>query len=207
MGIIYLLNNQKYDGVENLPVIKINYLTPEINFNNIDYLLFTSKNGVIALDKINDKWKNIPAITIGKATTKMVKKLGGKVKYTAKNSYGDELAKEIISNFKPSNILFAKAKIVLSDIVKILKDNNFNVIEKIVYETTCNKVNKKLEKNSVFIFTSPSTIKCFFSKYKWDATFKAVAIGKKTASFFPEKIVISDIQTIDNCIKIAKNML
>jgi len=207
MGMIYLLNNQKYDGVENLPVIKINYLTPEINFKNIDYLLFTSKNGVIALDKINDKWKNIPAITIGKATTKMVNKLGGKVIYTAKNSYGDELAKEIISNFKASNILFLKAKVVLSDIVDILKKNNFNVIEKIVYETTCNEVDKKLEKNSVFIFTSPSTIKCFFSKYKWDKSFKAVAIGKKTASYFPEEIVVSDIQTIENCIKIAKNMI
>jgi hypothetical protein len=30
MGVIYLLNNQKYDGVENLPVIKINYLTTKI---------------------------------------------------------------------------------------------------------------------------------------------------------------------------------
>jgi len=207
MGMIYLLNNQKYDGVENLPVIKINYLTPEINFNNIDYLLFTSKNGVIALDKISDEWKNIPAITIGKATTKMVNKLGGKVIYTAKNSYGDELAKEIISNFKASNILFLKAKVVLSDIVEVLKENNFNVIEKIVYETTCNKVDKKLEKNSVFIFTSPSTIKCFFSQYKWNETFKAVAIGSRTASYFPEEIVVSDIQTIENCIKLAKNMI
>jgi uroporphyrinogen-III synthase len=207
MGMIYLLNNQKYDGVENLPVIKINYLTPEINFSNIDYLLFTSKNGVVAVDKISDEWKNIPAITIGEATAKMVKKVGGKVEYIAKKSYGDELAKEIIQNFALSNILFFKAKKVLSNIVEVLEENNFNVIQKVVYETSCNKIEKELKKNSVFIFTSPSTIKCFFNQFNWDESFKAVAIGSRTASYFPGKIVISDIQTIDNCIKIAKNMI
>jgi uroporphyrinogen-III synthase len=207
MGMIYLLNNQKYDGVENLPVIKINYLTPEINFSNIDYLLFTSKNGVVAVDKISDEWKNIPAITIGEATAKMVKKVGGKVEYIAKKSYGDELAKEIIQNFALSNILFFKAKKVLSNIVEVLEENNFNVIQKVVYETICNKIEKELKKNSVFIFTSPSTIKCFFNQFNWDESFKAVAIGSRTASYFPGKIVISDIQTIDNCIKIAKNMI
>jgi len=207
MGMIYLLNNKKYDGVENLPVIKINYLTPKINFKNIDYLLFTSKNGVIGADKISEDWKNIPAITIGKATAKMVEKLGGKVEYVAKNSYGDELAKEIISNFKPANILFFKAKIVLSDIVEVLENHNFNITQKVVYETVCNKIDKKLEKNSVFIFTSPSTIKCFFSQYKWDESFKAVAIGTRTASYFDREIVVSKIQTIENCIKLAKNMI
>ena len=205
--MIYLLNNQKYDGIENLPVIKINYLTPKINLNNIDYLLFTSKNGVIGLDKISDKWKNIPAITIGEPTAKVVEKLGGKVKYIAKSSYGDELAKEILNNFEPSNILFSKAKIVLSDIVEVLEKNKFNVIQKITYETTCNKIDKSLVENSIFIFTSPSTVKCFFKQFKWNSTFKAIAIGNRTASYFPEKIVVSNIQTIDNCIKIAKNML
>jgi len=207
MGMIYLLNNQKYDGIENLPVIKINYLTPKINFSNIDYLLFTSKNGVIGLDKISDKWKNIPAITIGEPTAKVVEKLGGKVKYVAKSSYGDELAKEILNNFEPSNILFSKAKIVLSDIVEVLEKNKFNVIQKITYETICNKIDKSLVENSIFIFTSPSTIKCFFKQFKWNSTFKAIAIGNRTASYFPEKIVVSNIQTIDNCIKIAKNMI
>ncbi len=205
--MIYLLNNQKYDGVENLPVIKINYLTTKIDFDNIDYLLFTSKNGVIGLDKISKEWQNIPAITIGNPTAKMVEKLGGEIKYIAKSSYGDELAKEILDNFEPSTILFSKAKVVLSDIVEILEKNNFNVIQKVTYETICNKIEKNLEKNSVFIFTSPSTIKCFFKQFIWDDTFKAIAIGSRTASYFPGKIVVSDIQTIDNCIKIAKNMI
>lgn len=205
--MIYLLNNQKYEGVENIPIIKINYLNPEIELKNIDYLLFTSKNGVIGVNKICEKWKDIPAICIGKGTAKMVQKLGGKVDYIAKNSYGDELAKEIIKTYPPSNILFLKAKVVLSDIVNILKNNNFNIIEKVVYETNCNKIDFQPKKGDIFIFTSPSTVKCFLNSFKWDKNYKAVAIGTRTASYFKGEIVTSEIQTIENCIKIAKNLL
>ena len=202
--MIYLLNNQKFDEVKNLPVIKIEYKKVDINFN-VDYLLFTSKNGVIAVDKISDEWKNTPAICIGKPTANMVKKLGGKVEYIAKSSYGDDLAIEIINNFKPSKILFLRAKKVLSNIVEVLKENNFEVIEKIVYETKCKKLDF-IPESGVFIFTSPSTVKCFLSQTKWKKTYKAVAIGTRTAESFPDEIEISDIQTIDNCIKIAKRI-
>jgi uroporphyrinogen-III synthase len=203
--VIYLLSNQIFDGIESLPVIEIEYKNIEIDFN-VDYLLCTSKNGVIGIDKISDKWKNIPAICIGKPTANMVKKLGGKVEYIAKSSYGDELAKEIIQNFNPSRILFPRAKKVLSNIVEVLKENNFEVIEKIVYETKCKKLNF-IPQKGIFIFTSPSTVKCFLSQAKWQPNYKAIAIGTRTAKAFPYDIEVSDIQTIDNCIKIAKNMI
>jgi len=203
--MIYLLNNQKFEGVENLAVIEIEYKNIDIDFD-VDYLLFTSKNGVIAVNKITDKWKNIPAICIGKPTAKKVEELGGKVEYIAKSSYGDDLAKEIVQHFKPSKILFLRAKKVLSNIVEVLKENKFDVIEKIVYETKCKKIDF-IPKEGVFIFTSPSTVKCFLSQIKWNKNYKAVAIGTRTASAFPEKIEVSNIQTIENCIKIAKNMI
>jgi len=203
--MIYLLNNQKYDGVRNLPVIKIEYQNIELDFD-VDYLLFTSKNGVIGIDKISDKWKKIPAICIGEPTANKVRELGGIVKYVASKSYGDELAKEILINFPPSKILFPRAKKVLSNIVNILKDNNFKVIEKIVYKTECNKIGF-IPKEGIFIFTSPSTVKCFLSQIEWQKHYKAIAIGTKTAEVFPYEIEVSPIQTIDYCIKLAKNML
>jgi len=203
--MIYLLNNQKYEGIQNLPVIEIEFLNIDINFQNIDYLLFTSKNGVLAVDKISDKWKNIPAICIGKPTASIVKNLGGKVEYIASKSYGDDLALEIIEHFEPSKILFLRAKKVLSKIVNILQNNSFEIIEKIVYETKCKKIDF-IPKEGIFIFTSPSTIKCFLSQIKWKQNYKAIAIGTRTANSFPYEIIVSDIQTIDNCIKIAKNI-
>jgi uroporphyrinogen-III synthase len=203
--MIYLLNNDKYEGVENLQVIEIEFLKKEIDFN-VDYLLFTSKNGVIGIDKINDKWKNIPAICIGQPTAKMVKKLGGKVKYIAKKSYGDDLAQEIIQNFTPCKILFPRAKKVLSNIIDVLKENNFKLIDEVVYQTNCKKIDFIPEKG-VFIFTSPSSVKCFLSQINWDKNYKAVAIGTKTAKAFPYDILVSEIQTIENCIKLSKNLV
>ncbi len=203
--MIYLLNNDKYEGVKNLPIIDIEYFDKDISLD-IDYLLFTSKNGVIALDRITDKWRGIPTICIGKPTAKMVEKLGGEVEYVATKSYGDELAKEIINNFPPSKLFFSRAKVVLSNIVDILKEANFEVIDEILYETKCKKI-EFVPKNGVFIFTSPSTVKCFLSQIKWNKNYKAVAIGYKTAQAFPYEIKISPIQTIEYCIKIAKNLV
>ena len=203
--MIYLLSNQKFDGVENLPVIEIEYKNIDIDFD-VDYLLFTSKNGVIGIDKISDKWKKIPSICIGEPTANKVKELGGIVQYVASKSYGDELAKEILINFSPSKILFPRAKKVLSNIIDVLKDNNFDIIDTIIYETKCKKLDY-IPKEGIFIFTSPSTIKCFLSQTNWKPTYKAIAIGEKTASFFDGEIVTSNIQTIENCIKIAKNMI
>jgi len=203
--MIYLLSNQFKEGVNNLPVIEIEYLKKDISFD-VDYLLFTSKNGVLGVDKISDEWKKIPALCIGMPTAKMVEKLGGKVAYTAKQSYGDEFAKEIINNFSPSKILFLRAKKVLSNIVTILKDNSFIVQEEIIYQTKCKKLDY-IPKKGIFIFTSPSSVKCFLNQVKWNKNYKAIAIGKKTAEIFPHEITISDKQTIDNCIKIAKSMV
>jgi len=203
--LIYLLNNQKFDGVINLPAIKIKFLETDIDFNGVKYLLFTSKNGVLATNNITDKWKNIPAICIGEPTANMVKRLGGSVVYVAKQSYGDELAKEIIQNFKPTKILFLRAKKVLSNITQILKEHSFDVIEKIVYQTECEKITNIPDKG-IFIFTSPSTIECFLSQVPWKKTYKAIAIGHKTAKVFPYDIITSPIQTISHCIQLAKDL-
>ena len=203
--MIYLLNNQKYEGVKNLPVIEIEFKNIDIDFN-VDYLLFTSKNGVKAVDRIDKKWKEKSAICIGEPTAQMVIELGGKVEYIAKSSYGDELAKEIIKNYKPSKILFLKAKKVLSNIVEILRDSNFEVVEKVVYETKCKKIEFE-PKEGIFIFTSPSTIKCLLSQIEWKDSYKAIAIGIKTAQHFKYDIIVSPIQTIENCIKMAKEIV
>jgi uroporphyrinogen-III synthase len=82
--------------------------------------------------------------------------------------------------------------------------------EEIIYETKCN-VCEKLEKpsdGSIIIFSSPSTIECFFRCFSWSAGYKAVVIGEKTASYMPPDIpfVMSERQTIPACIKKAYDL-
>ena len=209
MRAIYLLTNEKYEGALNYPVIKINFLSPFISFEGIDYLLFTSKNGVRAVDRINQEWKKIPSFAIGKATAKEIEKYGGKIEYIAKSSYGDEFAKEIIKKYKNKTFLFLRAKKIISPINEIFKNSTSILKEIIVYETVCNKPDKSLIKPSIVIFSSPSTVECF-AKINNFNNIKAIAIGKKTKQAllkYTNEVLLPDTPSIKECIKLAKNVI
>jgi uroporphyrinogen-III synthase len=77
----------------------------------------------------------------------------------------------------------------------------------IVYENRCNsdiKV-KELPENSYIIFSSPSTIECFFKKFTWKESYTAISIGNTTAKYFPKEIipVIADTTSLESCINKA----
>ncbi len=210
MKKIYILSEKKFEGAVNLPLIKINFFNLKIDLKEYDTLIFTSKNGVEAIDKIDKNWKNKEIYSIGLGTTKTISDKNVTVSYTAKSSYGDDFAKEILPFLKDKKVLFPRAKKITSKLGTILKENNINLDEKIVYETVCNyKTIEKPKENSVIIFSSPSTIKCFFEKFSWDSTYKAIVIGSKTASFMPKNIKFysSKTQTIPACIKLAEKLL
>jgi len=204
---IYLLTNEKYEGVLNYPVIKINFFSPSISFENIDYLIFTSKNGVRAINNITDKWKKIPSFAIGKATAKEIEKLGGKIEFIAKSSYGEDFAKEINEKYQNKTFLFLRPKEIVSDIKKYFKENH--LIEIIIYETLCNNPKERLIKPAIVIFTSPSTVKCF-SKVNDFENILPIAIGKKTKEILKEftknSILMPKNPSIKECIKLAKNI-
>jgi len=204
---IYLLTNEKYDGVLNYPVIKINFFSPSISFENIDYLIFTSKNGVRAVDNITNEWKKIPSFAIGKATAKEVEKVGGIIEFIANSSYGEDFAKEINKKYRNKTFLFLRAKEIVSDVKKYFKENKLEEI--IVYETNCNKPKEKLIKPAIVIFTSPSTVKCF-SKINDFENILPIAIGKKTKNVLLEytrnSILMPKNPSIKECIKLAKNI-
>jgi uroporphyrinogen-III synthase len=206
---IYLLNNDKYEGVINYPVIKINFLSPFISFDGIDYLIFTSKNGVRAINKLTDKWKNFPSLAIGKATAKEIEKLGGIVEFVSSNAYGDEFAKEINKKYKNKKFLFLRAKEIISNIKEIFDKSDNSLREIIVYETVCAKLDKFIKKPAIVIFTSPSTVKCF-SKINDSENILPIAIGNKTKNalleFTKNSILTPKNPYIKECVLLAKNV-
>jgi uroporphyrinogen-III synthase len=208
--MIYILSDKNYKDAINLPCIKINFLKKDINFKNYDALIFSSKNGVKAIDKISNDWKSIPSYSIGSGTSSEIHKLGGEVVYEAKSSYGDSFAQEIKEKLKDKKVLFLRAKVVTSSLNIILRDAGVLLDEMIVYETLCSECDslKAPMAGSYIIFSSPSTIECFFSCFDWNNSYKAIVIGKKTASFMPKGIpfVTSEKQTIDSCIDICKKL-
>jgi uroporphyrinogen-III synthase len=206
---IYLLNNDKYEGVINYPVIKINFLSPSISFNDIDYLIFTSKNGVRAIDKITDKWKSIPSFAIGKATANEIKKRGGLVEFIGSKAYGDIFAKEITQKYHNKKFLFLRAKEIISDIKGIFKNSDNSLKETVIYETVCNKPDNYIKKPAIVVFTSPSTVKCFVKLNDFE-NILPIAIGDKTKNILLEytknSVLTPEIPSIKECIKLAKNV-
>ena len=209
MPKIYLLNNQKHSGVENLEVFQIEYIQSEIDLLKYDALIFTSKNAVYSLDSFNKNWKNIDSFVIAPKTANIIKQKGGKVAFTGITSHGDEFAQELITLLKNKKILYIKALKNVSNLVKILKENDILIDELITYKTSCKKSNISLEDNSIFIFTSPSSVECFFNQYKWKNNYKAIVIGKTTAKYLPKELdyTVSSETSIDECINLAKQIL
>jgi len=82
--------------------------------------------------------------------------------------------------------------------------------EQIIYETSCVKYAKeqKPKEGAVIIFTSPSTIKCFFKNFEWDSSYLAVLIGHATREHFPKycRYVVADEPLIDACVEKAKEI-
>ena len=208
MSDIFVLSEKKYKDAKNLPVIIFDYYTKKLNLSLYEALIFTSKNGVLAIDNISSEWKKYPVYSIGSATSKVIKDLGAQVVYEAKSSYGENFANEIKHRLKNKRVLFIRAKVVTSSLNNILKECGVLLDEEIVYETKCSNC-KKLSQppsDSYIIFSSPSTISCFFKCFKWHKSYTAVVIGEKTASFMPKDIpyILSKKQTISACIELAK---
>jgi len=207
--MIFILSQKEYEGASNLPAIVIEHKDVELDLKEYDALIFSSKNGVIALERLGVDYKSIPIYSIGSGTSKALREDANLV-YEAKNSYGDDFADEIKERLSGKKALFLRAKVVTSKLNIILKDAGVFLDEVVVYETKCADCNtlKAPPKNSIIIFSSPSTIECFFRCFKWDESYKAVVIGKVTASYMPKEVgfVMAKEQTIPSCIKVANSL-
>ncbi|MDN5112021.1 uroporphyrinogen-III synthase [Aliarcobacter butzleri] len=208
MKKIYLLNEQKHEGIENLEVFQIEYIKSDVDLKEYDALVFTSKNGVKAINSFNQDWKNIPSYAIAQKTANTIIKLGGVVEFIGNSGHGNDFAYELKNVLKDKKVLYVKALKTVSNLPNILKENGIFLDEIIAYKTSCKKSNIILEENSIFIFTSPSSVECFFKQYSWKNSYKAIVIGKTTAEFLPSNInyEISSQTSVEECIKLAKQL-
>lgn len=208
--MIYLLSPLKKEGTISLPMISFKLVANSIDFSNCDLLMFTSKQAVVSSNSIDKKWKNYPSIAIGGATKEKIEELGGEVIYHPQKFYGEVLANDIKEYFSDKKILYLRPKEISFDSRGFLKKEAIELQEQIIYETSCQKYTQddKPKKNSIIIFTSPSTIKCFFKNFSWDASYWAVLIGKATQKHLPKecKFEVADEPLINSCIKKAKEI-
>lgn len=204
---LYLLNDAyQEEGVISLPLLKTEFLSPSLSFDQINALLFTSKNGVIALDKLSSEWKKLPSFCIGDTTAKKVKSLGGEVAFISQKSYSHDLAEKILSHQYPYRFLFSRAEVIASSIGEKIRDAKIFIDEVITYRTVCNNVKTELDENAIIIFTSPSSVACFLKQFEWRESYCAVVIGETTKKAFPYRAFVSCTPNIESCVVKAKEM-
>jgi uroporphyrinogen-III synthase len=203
MGIIYHLSDEPHEGSVALGLIQIHFLDYHIDFDTVDSVIFTSKNAVLALASHADKLSTKTLYSIGKKTTKAIKALGLEVAYEASDSHGDAFAQELVGKIK-GKLLYPKATKVLSHLIETLHPMSVDV-----YETVCAKSDVVLEKDSMIIFSSPSSIECFLANYSWSEGYKAVSIGKTTTKHLPSYIIAQQAseQSLESCIALAQSLM
>jgi len=202
---IYVLNDQQVNYAKNLPMIQTISLNLNIDITQYDALIFTSKNGVKHCDALfQNAWKKIPSYAISKDTAKQIKDLKGKLAFTGKEKHGDEFAYEILDHLKGKKAAYLGAQSIVSNFIEILHNNNIECDHIPIYQTVCRDYDKKLilPSRSIIIFSSPSTIECFFKNVEWDQSFTAISIGRTTAKYFPAFVnpVIADTPSLKSCV-------
>ena len=207
---IYLLSPTPKEGTISLPLIHFSTIVNAIDFSKSDTLLFTSKQAVITANNIDENWKKYPCIAIGPATKKQIETLGGKVIYFPKDFYGESLSADIAQFFADKKLLYLRPKEISFDSKGFLEKKGIRLEEQIIYETSCIGYEQKQKpiKDSVIIFTSPSTIHCFLKNFVWDESYTAVVIGKATKVHLPKNanFVVAEEPSILACIKKAQTI-
>lgn len=207
---IYILSDTPIEHAKNLPLIQTIPIKKKIDFSGFDALIFTSKNSVKAIDSMSNEWKKLPCFTISSKTAKVVKELGGKVAFISSEKHGNRFANELIPLLQNKKVLFLGAKKIVANLPQILNDNNVKCIHEPIYETSCVDYKEKitLPKNSIIIFSSPSTIECFLKNAIWDESFQAISIGDTTAKYFPEYIkpIFPQNTSLASCVQTALSL-
>ncbi len=207
---IYLLSDKASDDAENIPVIAVRPIPSEIDFDLYDGVICTSKNALTAVDSFTKRWRYKAVYALAPQTAKTVKMLKGQLRFVGKSHYGDAFAEELIKPLQGKRVLYLRARHVASNLCTILNDNGVKCDEKVVYETSCRHFEQKitLPQHSIVVFSSPSTIDCFFKNADWDPSYTAIAIGQTTAHRLPEVITpyIAETTSIEACIRKAVSL-
>ena len=210
MKNIYLFSISSHPHAKHINSLDIKFFKPKIDFSKYDYLIITSKQASKALKQYKkEEYIHMPSLCVSTQSAKSYEALGGEVLEVG-GGYGDDLS-SIIKRFPHAKRwLYLRAKEVASDFVSTCQDDGCSIDEVVVYESVCSKdiEDVEVEDDSVLVFTSPSSVKCFLKNHTINSHAKVVVIGKTTAKALPKNVeyFISPQTTIDSCIELIDKL-
>ena len=207
---IYTLGTRPIEGTKWLPMLRFERLADTLALEDVDAVVFSSQEAIRHAEAIDASWKRLPAIVVGEKSADAIRRAGGRVLATAEGS-GVSLAKLLCARFRDYRLLYLRPKKVAFALAEALEDCGMRIKEQILYRTVCRTyaVPDAPEEGSVLIFSSPSTIRCFLKNFEWKSSYRAVAIGKRTAAAFPEGIAytLSELPSFESALQKAQELL
>lgn len=210
--MIYLISNTLSDdnSVVNLQVCQIKFNKFNINLNEFDTLVLTSKNAINSLKFSGVEPADLRVFSIGDATTLAARDFGFCDIIQAKNSHGLEFGDEILPNLIGKKVLYIRARETVSNLSNFFSQNGVNLTTIVGYENAILSLDESLKppKSSIIVFASPKNVDGFVQNFGWDSSYKAVAIGNTTAKSLNKftTSIISKTQSLDECLNLAKNL-
>jgi len=207
---IYLFSISSHPDTISVNSLNIQLLQPQIDFTKYDFIIATSKQVFKALELYNySEYSSKKFLCISNATAKSCIDTMCEVLEVG-SGYGDDLSR-VISNYpKDSKWLYLRAEIVASNFVEKSRKQGFSIDETTLYKSDCSDEiqNVVVSSNATLIFTSPSSVKCFYKTRSIDATHKVIVIGASTKKALPLGIIceVSPNVSIDSCVKLAKSL-
>lgn len=185
---IYLFSKTPCEGVIHIPILRTEYLQPEIDMKAYDALVMTSKEAVDALEILGTDWKRLPLLCVGQKTAEYVRRHGGMV-LDIGGGYGEDLESLIIKRYARKRWLYARPKMVASSFAARLREGGVSIDDVVLYETHCNPdVTETIAKDAVLLFTSPSTVRCFEVQYGFLPGHRVAVIGETTKAALPKGV-------------------
>lgn len=162
----------------------VNILDP-FYLRNIDWIFFSSRNGVEYFFKLNPVLsKKVKFGVVGRGSEDTLRKFGHLADFVGESGDIPEIAEVFAELVKGQTVLFPRAQDSLLSIQKSLTSET-KVVDLPIYETV---VADDIDGSSaeVLIFTSPSNVDAYFAENLLEPEQKVIAIGNSTGKKFDE---------------------
>lgn len=162
----------------------VNILDP-FYLKNIDWVFFSSRNGVEYFFKLNPVLsKKVKFGVVGRGSEDTLRKFGHLADFVGESGDIVEVGQEFAKLVEKQTVLFPRAQDSLLSIQKSLRETT-KVVDLPIYETV---IEEQIDGTTaeVLIFTSPSNVEAYFVDNLLDPEQKVIAIGNSTGRKFEE---------------------
>lgn len=141
-----------------------------------DWIFFSSKHAVRFFFSQKPNIGKVKFGCISKETSAELRKHGHRADFIGQNTDTKMVGKQFASLVGNAKVLFPGPKESMQSVQQQFTKNAINLV---VYETLKQGIEIDT-KTQIVVFTSPSNVHAFFEKNKWQAHYKAVAMGEAT---------------------------